>query len=113
MSTTRRILVVVMAMASVGMAPAPAQWLNYPTAGLARTRDGKPNLAAPTPKDSTGKPDVSGIWLPADSSHFMDLAADLKPEGAPYQPWAKALAEQRQGGVHKDDPLAQCMPPVV
>ena len=26
---------------------APAQWLNYPTPGTPRTRDGKPNLAAP------------------------------------------------------------------
>jgi hypothetical protein len=81
---------------------ASAQWLNYPTAGLPRTRDGKPDLAAPTPKTADGKPDLSGIWLPADTSHFMDLAADLKPEDVPYQTWAKALADQRQGGVHKD-----------
>ena len=95
------------------VAAAPAQWLNYPTAGLPRTRDGKPDLAAPTPKTAAGKPDLSGIWLPTGTSHFMDLAADLKPEGVPYQPWAKALADQRQAGVHKDDPLAQCMPPGV
>jgi hypothetical protein len=92
---------------------APAQWLNYPTAGLPRTPDGKPDLAAPTPKAADGKPDLSGIWLPADGTHFMDLGVDLKPEEVPYQPWAKALAEQRQAGVHKDDPLAQCMPPGV
>src|SRR5580704_5118131 len=61
---------------------APGQWLNYPTAGLPRTPDGKPDLAAPTPKTGDGKPDLSGIWLPADNTHFMDLAADLKPEDA-------------------------------
>jgi hypothetical protein len=109
MSTISRILFMAMAL----VAAAPAQWLNYPTAGLPRTRDGKPDLAAPTPKTADGKPDLSGIWLPADTSHFMDLAADLKPEEPPYQPWAKALAAQREGGVHKDDPLAQCMPPGV
>src|ERR1700680_4583961 len=27
-----------------------AQWLNYPAPGIPRTPDGKPNLAAPTPK---------------------------------------------------------------
>ncbi len=94
-------------------ATAPAQWLNYPTAGLSRTRDGKPDLNASTPKTSDGKPDLSGIWLPPDTTYFMDLAADLKPGDAPYQPWAKALASERQGGVHKEDPLAQCMPPGV
>jgi hypothetical protein len=92
---------------------ASAQWFNYPSAGLPRTPDGRPDLAAPTPKTAAGKPDLSGIWLPAGINHFMDLGADLKPEGVPYQPWAKALAEKRQAGVHKEDPLAQCMPPGV
>ena len=92
---------------------APAQWLNYPTAGLPRTRDGKPDLAAHAPKTASGKPDLSGIWLPTGASHFQDLAVDLKPEEVPYQPWAKDLAARRQEGVHKDDPLAQCMPPGV
>jgi hypothetical protein len=91
MSVTLRILVLFI-----------AQWLHYPTAGLPRTPDGKPDLVAPTPKTAEGKPDLSGIWLPADNIHFMDLAADLKPEDPPYQPWAKALAEKRQEGVHKD-----------
>jgi hypothetical protein len=98
---------------SVLVVGALAQWLNYPTAGLPRTPDGKPDLAAPAPKAADGKPDLSGIWLPADNTHFMDLAADLKPNEVPYQPWAKALAAQRQAAVHKDDPLAQCMPPGV
>src|SRR5580700_5506699 len=109
MSMLSRIFVMVIALVAV----APAQWLTYPTAGLRRTRDGKPDLAVPAPKTAAGKPDLSGIWKPADTSHFMDLASDLKPADVPYQPWAKALADQRQGAVHKDDPLAQCMPPGV
>jgi hypothetical protein len=39
-----------------------AQWLNYPTRGVPRTADGKPNLAAPAPRMPDGKPDLSGIW---------------------------------------------------
>jgi len=39
-----------------------AQWLNYPTPGMPRTRDGKPNLTAPAPRASNGKPDLSGLW---------------------------------------------------
>jgi len=37
------------------------QWLNYPTPGVPRTADGKPNLLAPAPRTG-GKPDLSGIW---------------------------------------------------
>src|SRR5436190_15416488 len=41
---------------------ANAQWLNYPSPNTPRTRDGKPNLAAPAPRTSNGKPDLSGVW---------------------------------------------------
>jgi hypothetical protein len=43
---------------------APSQWLNYPTPGTPRTRDGKPNLGAPAPRSRDGKPDLSGVWHP-------------------------------------------------
>ncbi len=117
MSTISRILVMVIAL----VAAAPAQWLNYPTAGMPRTADGKPNLSAPAPKAPDGKPDLSGIWAAREEislygeykSHFMDLALELKPEEAPFQPWAKAISQQRQDNQHKDDPLAKCMPPGV
>jgi len=33
-----------------------AQWLNYPTPGIPRLPDGKPNLTAPAPRTSDGKP---------------------------------------------------------
>ena len=42
---------------------AQAQWLNFATPGVPRTRDGKPNLAAPTPRTAEGKPDLSGVWM--------------------------------------------------
>ena len=44
--------------------PLMAQWLNYPTPGIPRLPDGKPNMSAPVPKTPDGKPDLSGIWEP-------------------------------------------------
>src|SRR5579864_7049511 len=101
--------------------PLSAQWLHYTTPGTPRMPDGKANLSAPAPKTPDGKPDLSGIWeageqqslYPPYSTHFMDLAVDLKPAEAPFQPWAKTLSQQRQDNLHKDDPLARCMPPGV
>jgi hypothetical protein len=39
-----------------------AQWLDYPTPGVPRTPDGKPNLSAPAPRTADGKPDLSSMW---------------------------------------------------
>src|SRR5713226_3850394 len=36
----------------------PAQWLNYPTAGVPKLPNGKPNLKAATPRTKDGKPDL-------------------------------------------------------
>ena len=41
---------------------AQAQWINHPSAGVPRTKDGRPILTAPAPKTSDGKPDLSGVW---------------------------------------------------
>ena len=43
-------------------AAASAQWLEYPTPGVPRTADGKPDMTAPTPRTADGKPDFSGMW---------------------------------------------------
>src|SRR5215471_11990800 len=39
-----------------------AQWLNYPSPGIPRLKDGKPNLSAPAPRAPDGKPDLTGVW---------------------------------------------------
>ena len=85
-----------------------AQWLKYPTAGIPRTPDGKANLNAPAPKTADGKPDLSGLWQPA-GIYIGDLAKDLPPGSVPFQPWAKALYEERRANEGKDDPTANCI----
>jgi hypothetical protein len=52
-----------LALAFVLSAATNAQWLNYREPGVPRTPDGKVNLTAPPPKDPSGKPDLSGVWM--------------------------------------------------
>jgi hypothetical protein len=40
-----------------------AQWLNYKTPGVPRTKDGKPKLDAPAPRGVDGHPDLTGVWM--------------------------------------------------
>ena len=84
-----------------------AQWTNYPTPGMPRTPDGKPDLSAPTPRSADGKPDLSGVWLVKNGSFY--LAGDLKPEE--MQPWAAALYKQRDDNFRRDTDGISCLPP--
>jgi len=90
------------------LAAAAAQWLNYPTPGIPRLPDGKPNLAASAPRTVDGKPDLSGIWRGAGPLYRFNIAQDLKPED--IQPWAEALFLERVRDSRKDSPLAKCLP---
>src|SRR2546426_9282998 len=69
---------------------------------------GRPNLTAPPPKSSDGKPDLSGIWRAADDKYRRNLAAD--GIRVPFQPWAAALFKQRQGSQGKGNPSGRCLP---
>jgi hypothetical protein len=88
--------------------PLEAQWLNYPTAGIPRTKDGQPNLAAPAPKLADGTPDLSGIWMEPGLKYLINVAADLKD--VPFQPWAEAEYKKRMENQGKDDPNNFCLP---
>ena len=107
-----------------------AQWLKYPTAGVPRLPNGKPNLTAPAPRTRDGKPDFSGMWLtgnpvpcqPSTGSDFLECGSELPiskeginmgvsvPGGLPYQPWAAEQVKKETAENAKDDPHARCMP---
>ena len=115
---------------------AGAQWLSYPTPGTPRTKDGKPNLSAPSPRLSNGKPDLSGVWqieppapgemerkfgdvstfvVPGDdprtfSPYFFNILADFKPGEAPILPQAAAVFEKNARSFGKDSPGSHCLP---
>ena len=114
-------------------APAFAQWAKVPDPSLPRTRDGKPNLSAPTPKAQDGKPDLSGVWTPeldpkalppgattvesitgfVPPRYFVDVTSGMKPEDAAMTPWAADVFNQHQASKGKNDPAAHCLPPGV
>ena len=99
------------------------QWLNYPTAGVPRTADGKPNLNAPSPRAADGKPDLSGLWVmqtrregnpnfpgcDAVSDEFVNIAVS-RSGGLPYQAWARDLVKARQSEQRVNDPMSRCIP---
>jgi len=102
-------------------AAASAQWLEYPTPGVPRTADGKPNMTAPTPRTADGKPDFSGMWGWENrwncgahcndlqiSREFINIAATLRGP-LPYQPGVADLVKRRTA-AQDEDPNARCMP---
>ena len=91
-----------------GVGSADAQWLNHPTPGIPRTKDGKPNLSAPAPRTADGKPDFSGVWgLDAGPALFY-IAGELKPGEA--DPAVGKLLQAREENIQFDDPFVHCLP---
>ncbi len=112
-----------------------AQWPSYPSPGVPKTPDGKPNLTAPAPKTADGKPDFSGIWQNdrtvggtvaarssakpptsnedliaiARRSPFWNLGSQFK-DGLPFTPWGAKVHSERVAGNSKDNPDAHCLP---
>src|SRR5262252_1650639 len=114
----------VMLLAASGLCvPLAAQWLSYPTPGIPRTIDGKPDLSAPMPRTPDGKPDFSGLWDASTegatyaptagglllSPELVDIGARLK-NGLPFRPWARDVKSARQADNSKDRPAAKCLP---
>jgi hypothetical protein len=104
------------------------QWIHYPTSGVPRDAQGKPNLAAPPPRAADGRPDFSGMWVIAEALPCPELLKDDKgeclekmpisqitadlskvvPGGLPLQPWAVQVRDDRKrNGL---DPHVQCLP---
>src|SRR5262249_25472407 len=113
-SIVRSVLLALVVSGILGWSTMSAQWLKYPTAGVPKTADGKPNLSAPPPKAPDGKPDFTGIWLTDNAlcpksqdpeqltcgpelpmgKEGINMGASL-PGGLPYQPWLAALVKKR------------------
>ena len=122
---------------AAGILCAQAQWLNYPSPGTPRTRDGKPDLAAKAPRAANGKPDLSGVWHteyapPGENErlfgdefatytvlgddprefpkYFLNGLVDFKPEDSPLRPEFAELA--RTNALKKGTlaPVARCLP---
>jgi hypothetical protein len=121
--------------AFLGSGAAPAQWLNFPTPGVPRTADGKPDLTATAPRALDGKPDLSGVWMHEtttvaevrrlfgnafDSSialappgmeigtqhkYAFDILLDYKPEEAMLRPQAQEMLRRF---VRDRDPANVC-----
>ncbi len=131
MTTSFRWLLLVPAFVCVS---AQAQWLDYKTPGVPRTKNGKPNLAAPAPRTNDGKPDLSGVWhvqptsmaemkriygqradatdvpgmeLDTISKYALNIFVDFKPDEAPVRPAAMEVMKKR--GPH-DFPSESCLP---
>lgn len=114
---------------------AQAQWLNYPDARTPRTKDRKPNLTAPAPRATNGKPDLSGVWhaepptgaeqkqlfgdlagapVQADlqfvSMYALNIFSGVKAEDQPVRPETRRILEQRAQTAGKDIPTSHCLP---
>ena len=99
-----RPLIVGCVLLAVSVAPAAAQWINHPTPGIPRTKDGKPNLNAPAPRTADRKPDLSGMWN-VDGLGVMASVTDVE-----MLPWAQALYKERLETYGHDDPASNCLP---
>ena len=101
-----RLLVVAMFVMNASIA---AQWLKYPTPGIPRTADGKPDMSAPVPRQSNGRPVLAGLWRPSPGI-VGDMTRGIKSgETVPFQPWAEALFKERRANDSRDDPTARCV----
>lgn len=92
----------------------PAQW---------PAQDSAPNLSAPAPRLPNGRPDLSGVWVPASDAqgrpggiegivaprYLQDVTRDAGP--GLLQPSAENIYRQRAANQFRDNPSIRCLPP--
>jgi len=81
-----------------------AQWVRYPTPGIPRTPDGKPNLSAAAPRSVDGKPDLSGLW-------HAGPKWDTDFKETDVQQWAQEQARRRLANPASLSWSVLCLPP--
>lgn len=108
MKTTAFRIIVAAGLVIVTTASLTAQWIKYPTAGIPRTSDGRPDLSAPVPRSADGKPVLAGLWRPSPGL-AGDITRGMKGGPVPYQPWALELFNRRQADDSRHDPTAKCI----
>ena len=99
------------------------QWINYPTAGVPRTPDGKPDLAAACPRTADGKPDLSGLWINPTTRPPNPRISRLRgrfrrvrqhrraPEGRlAVSALGGGLVKARRSEQRVNDPMSRCIP---
>jgi len=111
-SLGRLLLITAAALVLMASAGATAAQWTYNNPSVPRTRDGKPDLKAPAPRTAWGTVDLSGIWQ-TDLKYNANLAAGLKPGGVVMLPAGRALFDERQDNLGKDDPEGFCLAPGV
>src|SRR5437016_5384377 len=84
-----------------------AQWLEYPTRGVPRTADGKPDLSGMWGWETRANCGAHCNDLQI-SREFIDIAATLKG-GLPYKPGVAEEVKRRMA-AQNEDPNARCMP---
>ena len=110
LGTMRHILGILVTGLLLPALPAGAQWRNLPTNVVPPGPDGKPNMSAPAPRTSDGKPDLSGIYQP-NMRYFRNLAADLGLENVPMTDEARKIFKSREDGtLGYTEPDAHCLP---
>jgi len=93
---------------------AQAQWIKLPLPGTPRTKDGKPNLAAPAPRAQDGHPDLSGIWISSrtyTNPSGQGLARYMPPGSkVPMLPGAQKFYAEITAHGDAADPSERCLP---
>jgi hypothetical protein len=90
--------------------PAGAQWRNLPKDVVPAGPDGKPNMAAATPRTASGRPDLSGIYT-SNYKYFQNLAADIGLDKVPMTDEARRIQAARATGLlGYEEPDARCLP---
>jgi hypothetical protein len=89
-------------------AAAAAQWLHHPTPGNSAQRGRQASSDRSATPHADGKPDLSGIWLPATDRYYNNIRVGL--DAKEVQPSAQALMEKRLREFGKDSMETLCLP---